>query len=81
MGDKKFYAKWSLVQYIITYEGLGDMTHENPKYYHVEWFGDLKDPSDSTGYNFDGWYIGEDKVTRIAAGSTGDMTIVAKWPS
>ncbi|MCQ2120316.1 MAG: InlB B-repeat-containing protein [Fibrobacter sp.] len=78
-GNKKFYAKWSVITYEIAYEGLGDMTHENPATYTVEDAIVLVNPSDSTGYNFDGWYIGEDKVTGIAKGSTGDTTIVAKW--
>ena len=78
-GDKTFYAKWNVINYNITYTGLGDITHENPATYTVEDAIVLTDPSDSTGYNFDGWYIGEDKVTGIAKGSTGAKTIVAKW--
>lgn len=78
-GNKTFYAKWSDVTYNITYSGLGDMTHENPAMYTVEDAIVLANPSDSTGYSFDGWYIDEDEVTGIAKGSTGEKTIVAKW--
>ena len=30
------------------------------------------------GYTFDGWYIGDDKVTSLA-GKTGALTLTAKW--
>ena len=31
------------------------------------------------GHVFDGWYIGEEKVTSISAEQTGDVVLTAKW--
>jgi uncharacterized repeat protein (TIGR02543 family) len=43
----------------------------------------LRNPADSAGYTFDGWFTNAefegDAVTGIAKGSTGDTTFYAKW--
>lgn len=82
-GDVTYYAKWTLIQYSITYN-LNDGTNhaENPAEYNVSSVKiTLLEPS-KTGYRFDGWYTDDTystKVTEIAAGSTGDVTLYAKW--
>ena len=82
-GNITLYAKWELVSYTITYE-LNDGTNapENPASYNVETETiTLKDPV-KPGYTFAGWYRdGEftDEITEITQGTTGDITLYAKW--
>ena len=70
--------------YTITYELEGGTNApENPASYNVETETiTLKDPV-KTGYTFAGWYKTEDftgvAVTKIAQGSTGNITLYAKW--
>ena len=84
LGDKTFYAKWSLNTYRITYElndGINDPA--NPKAYYVTTPDiTLKSPT-KENYIFCGWYEKSDfsgnKVTTIPNGSTGNKTLYAKW--
>ena len=69
--------------YTITYVNVEGATNENPASYNVETETiTLKDPV-KTGYAFDGWYKTEDftgeAVTEITQGSTGNITLYAKW--
>lgn len=82
-GDVTYYAKWTLIEYTITYNLDGGTNAEgNPKRFTVETQKiTLLDPT-KTGYRFDGWYTDDTystKVTEIAAGSVGDVTLWAKW--
>lgn len=82
-GDVTYYAKWTAIQYSITYDLDGGTNAErNPAQYNVESQTiPLLDPT-KTGYRFDGWYTDDTystKVTEIAAGSTDDVTLYAKW--
>ena len=81
--DVTYYAKWTLIEYTITYNLNGGTNAErNPAQYNVESQTiPLLDPT-KTGYRFDGWYTDDTystKVTEIAAGSTDDVTLYAKW--
>ncbi len=64
----------------ITYEGVEGVTHTNPATYLYSNAAEitLTDPSEKPGYTFDGWYIGETKITTLA-GQTGKLTVTAKW--
>ena len=67
--------------YTITYElDGGTNAPENPASYNVETETiTLKDPV-KTGYTFAGWYSADNSpVTKIPQGSTGDITLYAKW--
>ena len=83
-GNITLYAKWELVNYTITYKlNGGTNAPENPASYNVETGTiTLKDPV-KPGYTFAGWYRTEDftggAVTKIAQGSTGNITLYAKW--
>ena len=83
-GNITLYAKWEPVSYTITYElNGGTNVPENPAGYNVETETiTLKDPA-KPGYTFEGWYRTEDftgnAVTEIVQGSTGDITLYAKW--
>ena len=73
------YAQWTPASYIITYKnGTG---HNNPTSYTVETNTIvLKDAAAKIGYNFEGWYNNSnEKVTEIKKGTTGDITLTAKW--
>ena len=82
-NDVTIAATFTPITYTITYNlngGSGTMT---PTEYNVttETFN-LPTPT-RTGYTFEGWYRASDysgdKVTQIAKGTTGDITLYAKW--
>ena len=81
-GNITLYAKWELESYTITYVNVDGATNENPESYNVETETiTLKDPA-KPGYTFAGWYKdGEftDKITKIPQGTTGNITLYAKW--
>ena len=82
-GNITLYAKWEPVSYTITYElDGGTNVPENPASYNVETETiTLKAPTKDK-YDFKGWYKdGEftDEITEITQGSTGDITLYAKW--
>ena len=83
-GNITLYAKWELVSYTINYElNGGTNAPENPASYNVETGTiTLKNPTKDK-YDFKGWYRTEDftgdAVTEIAQGSTGNITLYAKW--
>ena len=82
--DTEYTAVWVKEgDYTITYVNVDGATNENPAGYNVETGTiTLKDPV-KTGYTFEGWYMAEDftgeAVTEIPQGSTGDITLYAKW--
>ena len=82
-GNRTFYAKWIKNKYTITYNlNGGKNKSDNPKTYTVSSKTiKLKTPT-KKGYKFEGWYSNEKmtkKVTEIAKGSTGNVTLYAKW--
>lgn len=76
-------AIWETNVYQITYELNGGINNSlNPSNYTIE-TNDivLKDPS-KNGYTFKGWYTEstfKNKITKIYKGSTGDLSLFAKW--
>ena len=78
------YAKWTPEEYSITYElNTGINASNNPKKYTVEDLITLENPT-KTGFTFLGWYtdskfIEGSEVTEIKKGSTGNITLYAKW--
>ena len=79
--NTEYTAVWSK-SYTITYVNVEGATNENPESYNVETGTiTLKDPV-KTGYTFAGWYTEAEftnKVTEIPQGSTGNITLYAKW--
>lgn len=77
------YAKWTPVEYNITYNLNGGTVSGNPETYTVESEGITLNIPTRTGYTFAGW-TGTDlsaastSVT-IAQGSTGDRAYTATW--
>ena len=78
-GDRTLTAKWQAIGYTIAYEGLADGTHSNASEYTIESETIVLQDASRVGYDFVGWYDGEQEVTEIASGSTGDKTLTAKW--
>lgn len=82
-SDLILYAQWEIINYTITYY-LNDGTNNNanPETYTIETETiALQDPS-RNGYTFGGWYSEStftNQVTQIAKGSTGNITLHAKW--
>lgn len=82
-GTLTLYAKWQPVKYRITYQlNGGKNSSKNPKTYTITAKTiKLKNPT-RKGYKFVGWYSNKKctkKVTQITKGSTGNMTLYAKW--
>lgn len=82
-GSVTLYAKWKAKNYKITYKLNGGKNNSsNPKKYTVATKTvKLKAPT-KKGYTFKGWY--KDKkfrkpVKKITKGSTGNITLYAKW--
>ena len=72
------YAKWTLIEYTITFDTNGGEAVTSQTYtIETETF-ELPQAT-RTGYTFAGWCLGEEKVTQIAQGTTGDKTLVAQW--
>ena len=81
--EKTLYAVWEAIEYTISYVLNGGTNGENPATYTVETAPiTLNAPSRSREYTFLGWYDKEEggnKVTEIAKGSTGNVTLYAIW--
>ena len=83
-SDLKLYATWTANTYTITYNLYeGKNNTANPTSYNVETETILSSPT-KTGYTFGGWYTDSNfstdkKVTEITKGSTGNITLYAKW--
>ncbi len=90
-GDKSFYAKWSAVEYFVTYHTNGGTNAESNancdgKYkYTVESDSLLLAAPQKSDYIFGGWYYGEDfegePVATLVKGASGNIDLYAKWTS
>ena len=83
-GEKTFYARWSLITYSISYElNGGSKTGEWRSSYNVTSSTYNLNPPIRDGYYFRGWFEEADfagyPVTKIYKGSTGNITLYAKW--
>ncbi len=82
-GKVTLYAQWKKTKYTITYNlNKGKNNKNNPASYNVTTKTvKLKNPT-RKGYTFKGWYSDKKctkKVTQIKKGSTGNITLYAKW--
>ena len=82
IGNLAFYAKWTPTVYTVTYV-LYDGTNSgsNPALYTIEDEITLA-AATKAGYSFGGWFTDsafENAIDKIALGSTGNMTLYAKW--
>ena len=72
-------AVYTAIVYGIEYVGLEDGTHSNASEYTIESETIVLQDASRVGYDFVGWYDGEQEVTEIASGSHGDIVLTAKW--
>lgn len=82
-GNLELYAKWTPVDYDITYElDGGNNNSGNPDSYNIESADiKLKIPT-KKGFSFDGWYYDAsftNTATQISKGSSGAKKFYAKW--
>lgn len=81
--NKVFYAKWTPVNYTISYNLNGGSVSGNPSSYNIETATfTLKNPT-KTGYTFTGWTGSNGSTVQtsvsIAKGSTGNKSYTANW--
>ena len=81
--DVTVTAAYSITNYSITYNNLNGATNSNPATYNVA-SADIEfvAPGALAGYIFKGWYddaVYTNQVTGIPNGSTGAVTVYAKW--
>ena len=76
-GDITLYAKWDIITYTVTYDlAGGEGAESNPATYTVlDAPYKLAEPT-LYGYNFLGWYAGDEKVEEL---TLGNLELVAKW--
>lgn len=81
-GDIRLYSVWTAHPYAISYHLNGGADGGNPNSFTVEQAVALIDPS-RLGYDFAGWYSDTGLSSAfggtIALGSTGDLSLYAKW--
>ncbi|MBE6577540.1 MAG: hypothetical protein E7653_05330 [Ruminococcaceae bacterium] len=78
-GDMTLYAKFELATYSITYENTKGAVNTNPATYTINSDTITFAPLSKDGYTFSGWYVGNTPVSQISKGSTGNLTLTAKW--
>ncbi len=77
--DTTLYAKYGLITYKITYtfNKNGAINHTNGTEYNVDSLIVLTDAT-FTGYEFEGWYSGEDRVT-VIDDMTGNLSLQGRF--
>lgn len=78
-GNMTLTARWTVTVYTITYENLGDNTHNNPTSYTIEDTITLEALPNGEDTFFSGWYLDDLRVESIPAGTTGDLVLKADW--
>lgn len=75
------YAKFTPITYSISYENVNNVSNSNPQTYEVKSGVTLENLANRLDYNFAGWYdeAYENRITEIAVGHTGAVTLYAKW--
>ena len=82
-GNLDYYAKWTPIEYVITYNLFGGsyVGEGNPGNYNIEQEITLKTP-EREGYVFGGWYTlseSGERVEVIEKGTTGNIDLYARW--
>jgi len=83
-ANAEITATWSPIEYKITYNLNGGTNNaQNPASYTIADSAITLGEPTKTGNTFDGWYSNAEftgtKVTSIPEGSTGNVTLYAKW--
>ncbi len=74
-------AKWTAKGYAVTYNTNGGSIAEgsNPVSYHAEDEDMLLAYPVRDRFRFEGWYAGNEKITKLPGGKQTDLTLVAQW--
>ena len=78
-GNIVLKAKFKAIDYKINYEMVNGATNPNPASYSIDSGEIVLQDISKEGYNFEGWYQGNDKISTIPAKSHGEITLTAKW--
>lgn len=80
-ADTEVYAKWTRTTFAISYKLNGGAYQgaANPSEYSVESDDIVLLPLVREGYAFDGWFLNGNYVEKIKKGTTGNLTLSAKW--
>ena len=81
-GNVDLYAKWTAIQYTITYHSEYDVLNPNPITFTIEDEVVLQNLNNIEHYNFVGWYIDNvfaNSINKINAGSVGNIDLYVKW--
>ena len=79
VGNIELTAKWTTINYTIKYSNIMGAVNTNPTTYNIESDTIILSNINTSGYSFDGWYNGNQKVTSIPSGSCGNIILTAKW--
>ncbi|MGN0748202.1 MAG: InlB B-repeat-containing protein [Christensenellales bacterium] len=83
--DIALYAKYTPINYSITYISEGIIEHNNfYSNYNIESNSITLSDANRAGFVFDGWYLNSNytqKITQIPTGSNGNKMLYAKWIS
>ncbi len=81
-GNIELTAKWTPVEYTITYENVNGATNDNATAYTIEQTVAIN-ALEKDGFAFRGWFTNAqftgEPVIDISAGASGDTTFYAKW--
>lgn len=81
--ELSLYAKWSLITYDISYNLDGGVNGSNRETYTIETETFFLSEPTKEGYTFNGWYDNSEftgnALTQIPIGTSGDITLYAKW--
>ena len=80
-GDITLYAKWSPVDYSISYVLDGGVNNSgNPNTYNLDNTIEFKNP-DKSGYTFAGWFTDSEYISEVTStkGLSGNITLYAKF--
>jgi len=81
-GPVAITANWTAITYNIAYNNLLGGTHTNPATYTIQTPTISLTAATRAGYTFCGWWTaltGGTQVTQIVQGSSGNLTLWARW--
>ncbi len=78
VGEVTIEARWEQVRFNITFQLNGGVCPNLPATYEKGKATSLPTPS-YEGYQFQGWFLNDQKIEEISASQTGDITIEARW--
>ncbi|GEM_PF-4157507 len=77
-SDLVLFAKWTPINYTITYEGVDGAENPNATTYTVADKWNLNPPQ-KAGYSFNGWKNGDKLINKISDVGGGNVTLTAQW--